>query len=88
MTKFGFCEFCGKQCFGGKSGFVCVDCYKPKNPTFGWLVSEYMRRGFCTKQFYEMSKNSKAKLERFLYQTLGITPVKASKLDKNNVHDR
>lgn len=39
MTKFGFCEFCGKQCFGGKSGFVCVDCYKPKNPTFGWLVS-------------------------------------------------
>ena len=89
MTTFGFCEFCNTQCFGNKKGtYVCVSCYKPENPTFGWMVSEYMRRGLCTFQFYRASRETKARLETFLRKALDIKRVREVKPKRGDTGDR
>jgi len=89
VTNFGFCEFCGTQCFGIKKGIhVCISCYKPENPTFGWMVSEYMRRGLSLESFYVASRGTKSRMETFLRKALDIRLVKDRKPKPTDTPDR
>ena len=87
--KLGKCDLCARECFSNTKGkFVCLHCYIPKNPTFGWMVSEYHRRALCRDSLYFASRGTKASLEKFLYKALDLKPVKTKKKKVSEKSDR
>lgn len=74
--------------------FPCSECYQPANPTTGWMLKEYTKRGldegekraFLAKLSSGGKKGESTKLDKWLQKKLGITPPK--KDEKKPVDDR
>ena len=73
------CLICGTACFAHAGHDpVCVDCYVPKNPTFGWKVRLWCEtKGGRISDLKKFSTTSQK--ENFLNKELGIVISKATK---------
>lgn len=58
---------------------TCSGCYRPQNPTFGWMMSEYHRRGLPLEDITRLSTRSQ--IENFLYRVLDIKKPRKGKKD-------
>lgn len=79
------CEGCGTPVVRGFQR--CSACYKPLNPTFGWLIHEYHNRGMSRADYLSATTQYKTKssLEKWLLGKLGITPVKSKRKEDQHV---
>jgi len=67
----GECTVCGCSRPWPDDG-PCIDCYTPKDPTFGWLLSEYRRRNMDDKALREHQVKTRVALDKFLRASLGF----------------
>ena len=70
---FSTCPKCEVETFAIGGDSHCHDCYQPADPTVGWLVSQYHERQLPLEELSKASKLTKARLETFLRQSLGLS---------------
>ena len=65
------CESCGADCwrYDNDRNALCHACYIPTNPTFGWMISEYRRRGLPERA---LVGKTRATLEKYLGKVLDL----------------
>lgn len=84
--KANHCMMCGTACFAHAGHDpICVDCYIPENPTFGWKVRRWMEtkngKAADLRRFATASQK-----EAFLNRELGLKIKKTKK--KETAEDR
>ena len=79
----GDCSVCGLTCFvrEGEIPF-CPDCYTPENPTFGWKVRRWCKRGGKPSELRRFATTSQK--ENFLNRELGLKIKKNKPKEEEN----
>jgi len=76
----GICAGCGGEAWVDIDPDYCSRCYVPSNPTIGWMISEYRRRGLPEG---ELQGKTRSQLDKHISKLLGIKNQKTKKEDRH-----